>query len=29
LPIFEDPIVKTLIESTGHIYNSTVISRYF
>jgi len=29
LPIFEDPLVKPLIESEGHIYNSTVISNYF
>jgi len=29
LPIFEEPLVKLLIESTGHIYNSTVISSYF
>jgi len=29
LPIFEDPLVKPLIESGGHIYDSTVISSYF
>jgi len=29
LPIFEDPLVKPLIESEGHIYDSTVISSYF
>jgi len=29
LPIFEDPLVKPLIESGGHIYNSTVISSFF
>jgi len=29
LPIFEDPLVKPLIESAGHIYDSTVISSYF
>jgi len=26
LLIFEDPLVKPVIESTGHIYDSTVIS---
>jgi len=25
LPIFEDPLVKPLIESAGHITDSTVI----
>jgi len=25
----EDPLVKLLIESVGHIYDSTVISSYF
>jgi len=29
LPIFEDPLVKPLIESAGHICNSIVISSYF
>jgi len=29
LPIFEDPLVKPLIESIGHIYDSTVISSNF
>jgi len=29
LPIFEDPLVKPLIKSAGHIYDSTVISSYF
>jgi len=29
LPIFEDPLVKPLIESGGHIYDSTVISSNF
>jgi len=29
LPIFEDPLVKPLIESAGYIYDSTVISSYF
>jgi len=29
LPIFEDPLVKPLIESAGHIYDSTDISSYF
>jgi len=28
LPIFKDPLVKPLIESGGHIYDSTVISSY-
>ena len=27
--MFEDPAVKALIESAGHIYNSTVMSSYF
>ena len=27
--MFEDPAVKPLIESAGHIYDSTVISRTF
>ena len=29
IAMFKDPAVKPLIESAGHIYNSTVISRYF
>jgi len=29
LPIFEEPLVKPLIQSEGHIYDSTVISSYF
>ena len=29
IAMFEDPSVKPLIESAGHIYDSTVISRYF
>jgi len=29
LPIFVDRLVKPLIESAGHIYDSTVISGYF
>jgi len=29
LLIFEDPSVKPLIESAGHINDSTVISSYF
>ena len=29
IAMFEDPAVKPLIESAGHIYNSTVISSYF
>jgi len=29
LPIFKDTLVKPLIESTGHIYDSIVISSYF
>ena len=29
IALFEDPSVKLLIESEGHIYNSTVISNYF
>ena len=27
--MFEDPAVKSLIESAGHIYDSTVITSYF
>tara|TARA_B100000886_G_scaffold333513_1_gene287665 strand:- start:91 stop:279 length:189 start_codon:yes stop_codon:yes gene_type:complete len=27
--MFEDPIVKPLIESAGHIYDATVILSYF
>ena len=27
--MFKDPEVKPLIESAGHIYDSTVISSYF
>ena len=27
--MFEDPAVKTLIETAGHIYDSTFISSYF
>ena len=27
--MFDDPAVKPLIESAGHIYDSTVISSYF
>ena len=27
--MFEDPAVKPLIESAGHIYDSTVISSFF
>ena len=27
--MFEDPVVKPLIESASHIYDSTVISSYF
>ena len=26
IAMFQDPVVKPLIESAGHIYNSTVIS---
>ena len=29
IAMFEDPEVKPLIESAGHIYDSTVISSYF
>jgi len=29
LPIFEDPLVKPLIESGGHICDSTFISSNF
>jgi len=29
LPIFEDPLVKVLIECAGHIYDSIIISSYF
>jgi len=29
LPIFEDPLVKPLIESASHINGSTIISSYF
>jgi len=29
LPIFEDPLVQPLIESGGHIYDSTDISSNF
>ncbi len=29
IAMFEDPSVKPLIESAGHIYDSTVISSYF
>ena len=29
IAMFEDPAVKPLIESAGHIYDSTVISSYF
>ena len=29
IAMFEDPAVKTLIESAGHIYDSTVITSYF
>ena len=28
IAMFEDPTVKPLIESAGHIYDSTVISSY-
>ena len=29
IAMFQDPAVKPLIESAGHIYDSTVISSYF
>ena len=29
IAMFENPAVKPLIESAGHIYGSTVISSYF
>ena len=29
IAMFEDPAVKPLVEVAGHIYYSTVISRYF
>ena len=29
IAIFKEPTVKPLIESAGHIYDSTVISSYF
>ena len=29
IDMFQDPEVKPLIESAGHIYSSTVISSYF
>ena len=29
IAIFEDLAVKPLIESAGHIYDSTIINRYF
>tara|TARA_B100002019_G_C20725275_1_gene336759 strand:- start:172 stop:360 length:189 start_codon:yes stop_codon:yes gene_type:complete len=29
ISMFKDPGVKPLIESAGHIYDSTVISSYF
>ena len=29
IDMFKDPAVKHLIESSGHIYDSTVISSYF
>ena len=29
ISMFKDPAVKPLIESAGHIYDSTVISSYF
>ena len=29
IAMFKDPAVKPLIESSGHIYYSTVISSYF
>ena len=29
IAMFEDPAVKPLIESAGHIYDSTVVSSYF
>jgi len=29
IAMFEDPVVKPLIESAGHIYDSTVMTSYF
>ena len=29
IAMFEDPAVKSLIESAGHIYDSTVMTSYF
>jgi len=29
IAMFKDPAVKPLIESAGHIYDSTVITSYF
>ena len=29
IAMFEDPAVKPLIESSGHIYDSTVMTSYF
>ena len=29
IAMFEDPAVKPLIESAGHIYDSTVMTSYF
>ena len=29
IAMFQDPVVKPLIESAGHIYDSTVITSYF
>tara|TARA_B100001248_G_C27122752_1_gene336515 strand:+ start:142 stop:420 length:279 start_codon:yes stop_codon:yes gene_type:complete len=29
ISMFEDPTIKPLIESAGHIYDSTIISSYF
>ena len=29
IAMFEDPAVKPLIESAGHIYDSTVMASYF
>ncbi len=29
IDMFKDPTVKPLIESAGHIYDSTIISSYF
>ena len=29
ITMFEDPAVKPLIESAGHIYDSTVVNSYF